>query len=59
MPYVLRLDQPNYREKRGREREREIRKFARNLNSRWDLSLDEMNELYDKLIEGVKNYGTF
>jgi type I restriction enzyme R subunit len=42
-----------------KEVEREIRKFARNLNSRWNLSLDEMNELYDKLIEGVKNYGTF
>jgi len=37
--------------------EREVRRFVRGLKGRYNLSLDEMNDLYEKLIENVKNYG--
>ncbi|MEW6457002.1 MAG: HsdR family type I site-specific deoxyribonuclease [Acidobacteriota bacterium] len=40
-----------------KEVEREIRRFVRRLKSKHALSLDEMNTLYGKLIESVKNYG--
>jgi type I restriction enzyme R subunit len=41
-----------------KEVEREVRKFVRRLKGRFNLSLDEMNDLHQKLIESVKNYGT-
>ncbi len=41
-----------------KEVEREIRKFVRGLKGKYNLSLDEMNDLHEKLLESVKNYGT-
>ncbi|MBI4378908.1 MAG: HsdR family type I site-specific deoxyribonuclease [Nitrospinae bacterium] len=41
-----------------KEVEREIRRFVRGIKGRYNLSLDTMNGLHDKLMEGVKNYGT-
>ncbi|HPD60955.1 MAG TPA: HsdR family type I site-specific deoxyribonuclease, partial [Thermodesulfobacteriota bacterium] len=41
-----------------KEVEREIRKFARGIKGRYNLSLEEMNTLHDKLFENVKAYGT-
>jgi type I restriction enzyme R subunit len=41
-----------------REVEREIRRFVRGIKARHSLSLEEMNALHEKLMEGVKNYGT-
>jgi len=38
--------------------EREVRRFVRKLKGKYKISLEEMNELYNKLIERVKNYGT-
>jgi len=38
--------------------EREIRRFTRGLKGRFRLSLDEMNNLHEKLMESVRNYGT-
>jgi hypothetical protein len=40
-----------------KEVEREVRKFARSLKNKQGLSFSEMNDLYNKLIESVKNYG--
>jgi len=40
-----------------KEVEKEVRKFVRGLKGRYDLSLDEMNDLHGKLMESVKNYG--
>ena len=37
--------------------EREVRKFTRKLKIKHSLTLDEMNTLYEELIENVKNYG--
>jgi len=37
---------------------REVRKFVRGLKGRFNITLDEMDDLYKKLIERVKNYGT-
>ncbi|HSE83297.1 MAG TPA: helicase-related protein, partial [Thermodesulfobacteriota bacterium] len=37
--------------------EREVRRFVRGFKGEYNLSLDEMNDLYEKLIESVKNYG--
>jgi type I restriction enzyme R subunit len=36
--------------------EREVRRFVRGLKKKHNLSLDEMNDLYEELIESVKNY---
>ncbi len=41
-----------------KEVERVIRRFVRGIKGDFKLSLDEMNELHEKLIESVKNYGT-
>jgi len=41
-----------------KEVEREIRKFVRGMKGKYNLSLGEMNELHEKLLESVKNYGT-
>jgi type I restriction enzyme R subunit len=41
-----------------KEVEREIRKFVRGMKTKYGLSFDEMNELHEKLMESVKNYGT-
>ena len=41
-----------------KEAEREIRKFVRGIKTRYNLSFDEMNDLHEKLVESVKNYGT-
>jgi len=41
-----------------KEVEREIRRFVRGMKGKYNLSLDEMNELHEKLLESVKNYGT-
>jgi type I restriction enzyme R subunit len=41
-----------------KEVEREIRKFVRGLKGKYNLSLDEMNDLHERLLESVKNYGT-
>ena len=41
-----------------KEVEREIRRFVRGMKGKYNLSLDEMNELHGKLLESVKNYGT-
>ena len=38
--------------------EREVRRFVRGLKGRYSITLEEMDELYKKLIERVKNYGT-
>lgn len=40
-----------------KEVEREVRKFIRGIKGRYTLSLEEMNALYKKLIDSVKNYG--
>jgi len=40
-----------------KEVEREIRRFARGLKSSYGLSFDEMDELYNKLMESIRNYG--
>jgi len=40
-----------------KEVERETRRFVRGLKSRYSLTLEEMNELYAKLMEGISNYG--
>lgn len=40
-----------------KEVEREVRKFIRGIKGRYLLSLDEMDALYKKLIDSVKNYG--
>ncbi len=37
--------------------EREVRRFARVIKKKHNLSLDEMDSLYEKLMENVKNYG--
>jgi type I restriction enzyme R subunit len=37
--------------------EREVRRFVRGFKAEHKLSIDEMNDLYEKLIESVKNYG--
>ncbi len=37
--------------------EREVRKFARGLKIKYKIDLEEMDELYKKLMEQVKNYG--
>jgi|Deesub1362A_J573_1020465.scaffolds.fasta_scaffold01719_2 type I restriction enzyme R subunit len=37
--------------------EREVRKFARMLKGKYNMTLEEMDELYKRLIERVKNYG--
>ena len=41
-----------------KEVEREIRKFVRGTKGKYNLSLDEMNDLHERLLESVKNYGT-
>jgi type I restriction enzyme R subunit len=41
-----------------KEVEREIRKFVRGMKGKHNLSLDEMNDLHERLLESVKNYGT-
>jgi len=38
--------------------EREVRRFVRGLKGRYSITLEEMDELYKKLIERVRNYGT-
>jgi len=38
--------------------EREVRKFSRRLKRKYGITLEEMDELYRKLIEQIKNYGT-
>ncbi len=38
--------------------EREVRKFSRGLKRKYGITLEEMDELYKKLIEQIKNYGT-
>ncbi len=40
------------------EVEREVRRFVRGIKGRYNLSLSEMNTLYERLIENVRNYGT-
>ncbi len=40
-----------------KEIEREVRRFARGLKKKYDLSLEEMNELHERLIENVRNFG--
>lgn len=37
--------------------EREVRRFTRMLKGKYSMTLEEMDELYKKLIERVKNYG--
>ncbi|MBL7060507.1 MAG: HsdR family type I site-specific deoxyribonuclease [Actinobacteria bacterium] len=37
--------------------EREVRKFTRGLKRKYGITLEEMDELYKKLIEQIKNYG--
>lgn len=39
--------------------EREVRRFVRGLKGRYNITLNEMDNLYNKLIERVKNYGAF
>jgi type I restriction enzyme R subunit len=41
-----------------KEVEREIRRFVRGMKGKYNLSLNEMNDLHEKLLESVKNYGT-
>ena len=38
--------------------EREVRKFVRRYIKKYGISLDEVNLLYERLIENVKNYGS-
>jgi type I restriction enzyme R subunit len=40
-----------------KEVEREVRRFVRGLKSEYGFSLDEMNMLYQQLVESVSNYG--
>ena len=47
------INQPTLR----KEIERKVRKFSRGMKNRYGLSLEEMNELYERLIECVRNYG--
>lgn len=37
--------------------EREVRKFARKLKRKYELTLEEIDELYKKFMEQIKNYG--
>ena len=37
--------------------EREVRRFTRMLKRKYGMTLEEMDELYSKLIERIKNYG--
>jgi len=37
---------------------RQVRRFVRGLKGRYSITLKEMDDLYKKLIERVKNYGT-
>ncbi|MBN1384820.1 MAG: HsdR family type I site-specific deoxyribonuclease [Elusimicrobia bacterium] len=37
--------------------EREVRKFSRKLKRKYGITLEEMDKLYKKLIEQIKNYG--
>lgn len=48
------IHQPTVR----KEVERGVRRFSRGVKNRYGLSLEEMNDLYEKLIESVRNYGT-
>ncbi len=41
-----------------KEVEREIRRFVRGMKGKYNLSLDEMNDLHERLLESVKNYAT-
>jgi type I restriction enzyme R subunit len=41
-----------------KEVEREIRKFVRGTKGKYNLSLGEMNDLHERLLESVKHYGT-
>ena len=41
-----------------KEVEREIRRFVRGMKGKHNLSLDEMNDLHERLLESVKNYAT-
>ena len=43
---------------RDRNIEKEVRRFVRGLKGKYSITLEEMDELYKKLIERVKNYGT-
>jgi type I restriction enzyme, R subunit len=38
--------------------EREVRKFTRGIKNQSGLSIEQMNELHDKLMNCVKNYGS-
>lgn len=38
--------------------EREVRRFTRGFKGRYNLTLDEMNELHKKFIDRIKNYGS-
>ena len=38
--------------------EREVRKFTRSLKRNYDITLEEMDKLYKKLIDQIRNYGT-
>lgn len=38
--------------------EKAVREFARGLKVKYNMTLEEMNQLFEKLIERVKNYGT-
>ena len=37
--------------------ERELRRFARGIKKQYNISLEEMDDLYNRIIERVKNYG--
>ncbi|MEW6417318.1 MAG: HsdR family type I site-specific deoxyribonuclease [Nitrospirota bacterium] len=41
-----------------KEVEREVRRFVRGLKGRFNLTMDEVDNLHEILIESVKNYGT-
>jgi len=41
-----------------KEVEREVRRFVRGLKGKFNLTMDEVNDLHEKFIENVKNYGT-
>lgn len=41
-----------------KEVEREVRRFVRGLKGRFNLTMDEVDNLHERLIESVKNYGT-
>ena len=38
--------------------EKELRRFVRGIKARHNLTMEEMNNLFDKMIENVKYYGT-